>query len=66
MIGPVPDVIPVQERSTIDIGQLSYVDKYSYPDPEQDPFLTGKADMQKSFLNTTIRPLRASRTNLFS
>ncbi len=64
MIGPVPDVIPVQEHSTIDIGR--YAEKYSYPDPEQDPYLTGKADMQKSFLNTTIRPLRASRTNFFS
>ncbi|CAG5098523.1 Oidioi.mRNA.OKI2018_I69.XSR.g15746.t1.cds [Oikopleura dioica] len=64
MIGPVPDVIPVQERSTIDIG--SYADKYSYPDPEQDPYLTGKAEMQKSYLNSTIRPLRASSTNFFS
>ena len=69
-LGPVPDLVPLSDDSqsesrvsesftAVDIEELTCS---NFPDPELDPFLTGKSEKRAPVLSGPIHPLMSSKT----
>jgi len=69
-LGPVPDLVPLSDDSqsesrvsesftAVDIEELT---GSNFPDPELDPFLTGKSEKRAPVLSGPIHPLMSSKT----
>ena len=68
-LGPVPDLVPLSDDSqsesrvsesftAVEIGELT---GSPFPDPELDPFLTGKTEHRTPVLSGPIHPMASSK-----